>query len=253
MSIRRNLMGACLGLTVATTACALSNNRATANYRVTVSLLVDGKPRTGSAVWSASVSRPMIPLVSRYEGAFHGDAIPIEIGPNHYIFAMLHSSPPGRSSTSFRNPTLGAGNLPRVLFADISPYKGRDEVELLRSISTIRDIPGKLVCEGNGRPIVGWTSDHKARKALFCFTFSESNGSGDPRKLSLIDADRVYFDRSNRIRFLDATLQMTDHPVTEDLKRILPLMKGKLDFSDRIDDRAASAEHLPFFIYAMRR
>jgi hypothetical protein len=88
-SLRRAMIG--VALMGAAAGCSLlqgTTRHGEVRFRVDVMIKDDQVRRKGSGVWSFSLSKPRLALVSAYSSKFEAEAIPIELGGGAWAFVL---------------------------------------------------------------------------------------------------------------------------------------------------------------------
>ncbi|MBN8816267.1 MAG: hypothetical protein J0J06_12565 [Sphingomonas sp.] len=117
----------------------------TVRYRVTITVDDAGTTRTGSGVWSYSLKKIGIPLVSPYHGKFEGQPILVGLSDGRTLFLLTE----GRYNTDL------AASFPENLFGPhlASRSKRGNRLEAMRAVAINVGARATLDCDYSKPPV----------------------------------------------------------------------------------------------------
>lgn len=174
-------------------------------YKVTLEVEQSGRVRSGSSVWSWTLSKAGAPLASAYNGKFEGEAVAVELADRGWLFAVLRGGDGDEGAMML---------LPERLFGDIG-RDARGETKQYPSdrVADLRDIASRV---GERRVL-----DCRAR-ANWCpllVTFADID---NPESVSEIDPVGFNDGSGPPIRVRQIVVEIVDAPVTRGIKQRLP-------------------------------
>jgi hypothetical protein len=163
-------------------------------YKLTIAIDVDGVRHTGSSVvevtWEKQ-SQILIP-VPRFVSSTHGEAVTIDLGEGRLVFGILGTAEKDDPKTPSQYIALKAFGLD----SDAG-------IPLIAKQKRIRKL------EGNDIPML--------------VTFDDLNDLRSGKKLSPENLSATF---GSGVKFVDASVEMTNDPVTQGIERKLPWWNG---------------------------
>jgi len=179
------------------------NRSAEVHYRVTVEIDDRGTVRSGSSVWSFTLTKSIVPLVSPYNFRFQGQAVAVQLPGRGTLFALFKS----------------VEMYPENLFGDLrrprpGPPRFSDRVKDLRHIKEMSGASAKLDCINP--PWVG----------VNCPTLVRFRNINDPTTIEVVDPDNLAASFGKDVRLKSVTVQITSDPVTTGIEKTLPWLNN---------------------------
>ena len=197
-------MAAVAGLFMMLGACG---NSAEIRYRVTVEVDDNGAHRSGSSVMSFTLSKPTVALASPYDAEFKGEAVAVDLGGEQVLFALLKDESGDLGTVPM---------LPEKVFADLT--SGSERVRNLRQIASneglVRELPrfGPRISDSR-EPFVQYPLLVRFRDL------------DQPESLEAVAPDALGQGFGSGVKLKRITVQITDDPVTNDIKKRLPWLE----------------------------
>lgn len=191
-------MAALVGLAVSMSGCGKSSE---VRYKVTVEIDDNGTLRSGSSVWSFTLSEPTVALATPYDGKFRGEAVEVDLGGGRALYALLVGEDNEESLVQM---------WPEHLFEDLSSSRS-DRIRILRDVASN---------EGVERSLPRWgprLSDSRAPMGQYpmLVRFRDRN---DPTSLEAVDPDALDRSFGPGVSLKAIKIQITDEPVTTGIK-----------------------------------
>jgi hypothetical protein len=193
------------------------NRSVEVRYRITIEVMDHGSMRSGSGVWSVTVTRGAL---GSYESQLRGEAVVVDLGARGRMFAVMA----GRSKNGLPTSPDHMALLPEVLFGDVarsraglSPlYQSRvDDLEAIRrqvgrSVSLNCATPGEY-----------------ADFFPFLVRFTDLH---DPTSVRVIDPTNLAAEFGEGISLHGISVQITDEPLTQNSADAMPQYTGRSEF-----------------------
>ena len=204
------------------------NRPAEVRYRVTVEVNDRGTIRSGSSVWSFALAKSMLPLASRYNARFRGDAVAVEIPGRGTLFALVDS----------------AAMYPENLFGDrqrteVKPPRFSDRVEDLHNIKRMDGATATLNCA------------NPAWIGIRCPKLIRFRNINDPKTLEIVDPENIAELFGNGVNLRKIVIEITNDSVTTGIDKILPWISDMTRY--RTDPSNPFTSTLPRDIVYLRR
>lgn len=172
-------------------------------YRVTVEVNDGGTIRSGSSVWSFTLTKAIVPLVSPYNSHFEGEAVTVQLPGRGTLFALV------------KNVEM----YPENLFGDLrrprpGPPRFSDRVEDLRHIKKMVGASATLDCMNP--PWIG----------VRCPTLVRFRDSNDPKTIEIVDPTNLAASFGTGVSVKSVTVQITNDPVTTGIDKALPWLNN---------------------------
>lgn len=193
------------------------NRPAEVHYRVTVEVNDNGTLRTGSAIWSVALAKSLLPLASPYNPRFRGEAVRVVIPGKGELYGLVD---------------FGLAEMyPENLFGDLNrsrkgPPRFADRTEDLRHIAGMKGARADLVCMNP--PWIG----------LSCPTMIRFRDRRDPRTVEELDPVNLSKSLGPGVRLNRVYVEITDEPVTREIKRELPWLGSDDGYSTDLNPRS---------------
>lgn len=179
------------------------NRSAEVRYRVTVAVDDRGVVRSGSGVWSLTLTKSIAPLVSPYKSRFQGEAVAVELPGRGTLFALF------KSVEMYPENLFGDLRRPRT-----GPPRFSDRVEDLQHIKEMAGASARLDCINP--PWIG----------VKCPTLIRFRNMNDPTTIEVIDPSGLSESFGKDVHLKSVTVQITDDPVTVGIEKVLPWLKN---------------------------
>ena len=182
-------------------------NSAEIRYKVTVEVEDNGAHRSGSSVMSFKLSKPTVPLASPYDAEFKGQAVAVDLGRRQVLFALLKDESGDLGTVPM---------LPERVFADLT--SGSERVRNLRQIASheglVRELPrfGPKISDSR-EPFVQYPLLVRFRDL------------DQPESVEAVAPDALEEAFGSGVKLKRITVQITDEPVTNDIKKRLPWLE----------------------------
>ncbi len=187
-------------------------------YRVTVNALSDGMVRSGSSVWSFTLTRGMY---GSYDARLRGEAVVVDLGSRGRLFGLLA----GRTKAGLPSSYDDMGLLPEALFGDIArgrsgqPPLHANRIDDLRAIRQHAGAVHSLPCS---RPRL------YADQCLSMVRFAEP---ADVTSVQPVDPNDLARSFGEGVSLKDVTVEITDDPVTKSTVGTLPDYRNTPEFA----------------------
>ncbi|WP_379550296.1 hypothetical protein [Qipengyuania sp. DGS5-3] len=177
---------------LALSACGSNPNSAEVRWRVTVEVATPEGMRTGSSVWSWSLSRPTVALASAYDGEFRGEAVAVDLPNGKTLFALVK----------------GQEMIPERQFRDLLPQRERED-----RVADILDIAANT---GSTRQLPCVPKPEKGGYAFKydCMMLVSFADAGDPTSVFEIDYHDAADSLGEGYTIQAITITITDQEVT---------------------------------------
>ncbi len=186
------------------------HERVAYRFKLTVEVFCGGETHVGSGVFE-TVSGTKWDFETGHQKAYgfvRGDAVVDDIGSCGKIFVLLRGPQPGNQGLY----TNTAGTLPLAAFADrLGNVKGVDFLKIERQLASMA---------GAG--------DLKPGDLPMIVTFSDMS---DPTTVKLVDPLHMEASLGPDAKFVRATVQITNNPVTNEIEKTIPWLKPGQRFS----------------------
>lgn len=179
-------------------------------YRMTVEVETPEGIRSGSSVWSFTLSRPTVALTTPFDYKFKGEAVAVDLPGERTLFALVS----------------GQEMLPERHFRELDGSEGMDRIAHLRSISNsigaTATIPCKSVPENASSP-------EQVKIEYDCPMLVTFKDIKDPTSVEPVNPSDLAKSFGEGYRLKAVTMQVTDKPVTRGIDKRL----GWLDSLDK--------------------
>lgn len=186
-------------------------------WRVTVTITTPDGERTGSSVWSWTLSKPSIALATPFDGKFVGEAVAVDLPNGKTVFALLDgttSSPSMLPERQFYDETRGM----------------RDRLETIRFLARRIGDTRSLPCEVRG-------PDDRIPKFRFdCLKLAAFEDLNDPSSIFVVDYHDAEATLGEGYQIKDISIAITDAAVSTGIEGRLPWYRSEdltvFDWSD---------------------
>jgi len=194
------------------------NRTVEVRYRITIEVLDHGSVRSGSGVWSVTVTRG---LLGSYESHLRGEAVIVDLGARGRMFAVVA----GRSKNGLPTSPDHVALLPEALFGDVARSRARLSPLHQDRIDDLEAIRGQV-----GRS-VSLNCDTPSECADF-FPFLVRFGDlRDPTSVRVVDPTNLAAEFGEGVSLRGISVQITDEQVTQNPADAMPQYTGRPKFS----------------------
>jgi hypothetical protein len=183
-------------------------NPAEVRYKVTVEVDDNGTHRSGWSVWSFRLSKPTVALASPYDAKFRGEAVAVDLGNQQVLFALLKDE----------NGGLGTVQMwPEHLFKDLT--RGSERIRNIRQIASNEGVSRELP---RFRPAISDSTEPFVNYPLLV----RFRALDRPDSLEAVSPDALDKAFGAGVKLKRISVQITDQPVTNAIKKRLPWLEG---------------------------
>jgi hypothetical protein len=170
--------------------------KAAIKYRLTLTASVDGKPTQGSGVIAVEYIKPPDWLLDspNVDAFVRGEAVMLDVGKRGKLFALLSPGSDSRTGPKFLVPYLW----------------GRNAIISAADVAWLQSLRGSKTVESDQLP--------------FLVRFRDPN---DPNSVEQVDPNDLEASFGSGVKLLNATIEITDEPITSGLYNALPWL-GRL-------------------------
>jgi hypothetical protein len=190
---------ALIALLVVGSSLAACNQPVEVRYRITVEVNDRGTIRSGSSVWSFALAKSLLPLASKYNYRFRGEAVAVKIPGRGTLFALVDSGAmyPENLFGDLRRPTINPPQFP-------------DRVEDLRHIKRMDGATEALNCV------------NPAWIGIICPKLIRFRNIEDPRTIKVVSPRNLAEYFGNGVSLRKITVRITNDSVTTGITKVLP-------------------------------
>ncbi len=197
------LLGALAG-SIAIGGCGWLRGDAEVRYRVAVLVDDNGITRSGSSVWSRTLKKPTVALVSAYDGEFRGEAVAVDLPGGRTLFAILRGADAESGMAEL---------LPERLFGDTGRVaRGEPRKFVPDRVADLRDIASRV-----GETATLDCTEHPDWCPMLVTFADESN----PASVKRVEPSNLAAQFGPGTRLWGITVEITDDPVTSGIEERL--------------------------------
>lgn len=190
--------------------CGACSRSAEVRYRVSYTVDDNGISRSASGVWSSSTRPAVVPLVSRFETEFHGEAIPLTLPGRGVLLLMPLSKGTGG---------IYAGTMVRQMFNHLTTTDSSDLVGESAQVANMVGVSKTIRCEHYAIPQP--SPEPKELITDHCLNFTFIADPKDQSTFRRIEVEEGRFADLEGVRLRSAAVTITRDPVTRGLDQLL--------------------------------
>lgn len=174
-------------------------------YRVTVAVDTPQGARSGSSVWSWTLKKPTVALVSAYDGVFQGEAVAVDLPGGRTLFAILRGMD-GNSGMAELMPERLFGDIGRSARGEPTRHSP-DRIADLRDIASRTGETATLDC---------------AQHPDWCPMLVTFDDPDDPASVRRVEPTNLAAAFGSGTALRGITVELTDDAVTRGVEGRLP-------------------------------
>lgn len=202
--------------------CSCSPRAAEVRFKVDVTIDDNGQERRQSAVWSTTISRPLIQLTDSYVRRWDIESIPIHLSDGSWLFFL----PAGRSTF-----------WPEYYYEKyILRWRGvSDRIEITRRAARKVGWRFRINCSYHPENFPRWPSKERCPPTMI------ANNLADPESFKEFDLAQFPQADGHRVRLKSIVVTVTNAPATQRLYAMMPWLR-ELQRSKSINEKLRSSQ-----------